>query len=109
MKAFESHLSDEVNDVVEEIFDEKCIVLSDKNASYLNIAKYIEVHVTEKPTKETTVKSLSCVYIGIINAKRTLLGIYHEIKGKNLQLYIDEFAINLTADTLETYSLIDLQ
>ncbi|HIP36061.1 MAG TPA: IS1595 family transposase, partial [Crocinitomix sp.] len=35
------------------------------------------------------------VHIAISNAKRTLLGIYHKIKGKYLQLYLDEFCYKL--------------
>lgn len=95
MKVLESHLSDEIDEVVEDSFDEKCIVFSDKSTSYVNIAEYVEVHVTEKSTKETTVKSLPWVHIAISNAKRTLLGIYHKIKGKYLQLYLDEFCYKL--------------
>ncbi len=95
MKVLESHDSDEINKVVEESFDEKCIVFSDKSTSYVDIAKYVDVHVTEKSTRETTVKSLPWVHIAISNAKRTLLGIYHKIKGKYLQLYLDEFCYKL--------------
>ena len=95
MKVLSGHSSDEINETVEENFDEKCIVFSDKSTSYLNISEYIDVHVTEKSTKETTVKNLPWVHIAISNAKRTLLGIYHKIKGKYLQLYLDEFCYKL--------------
>ena len=33
--------------------------------------------------------------MAISNAKRTLLGMYHKIKGKYLQLYLDEFCYKL--------------
>ncbi|MFN8134987.1 MAG: transposase, partial [Bacteroidales bacterium] len=46
-------------------------------------------------SKETTTKTLPWVHIAISNAKRTLLGIYHKIKGKYLQLYLDEFCYKL--------------
>jgi len=95
MKVLTSHHSEEINEVVEANFDEKCIVFSDKSTSYVDIAEYVDVHVTEKSTKETTVKSLPWVHIAISNAKRTLLGIYHKIKGKYLQLYLDEFCYKL--------------
>ena len=95
MKVLSGHSSDEINETVEENVDEKCIVFSDKSTSYLNISEYIDVHVTEKSTKETTVKNLPWVHIAISNAKRTLLGIYHKIKGKYLQLYLDEFCYKL--------------
>lgn len=95
MRVMESHLSEDINKVVEDSFDEKCIVFSDKSTSYVNIAEYVDVHVTEKSTKETTIKSLPWVHIAISNAKRTLLGIYHKIKGKYLQQYLDEFCYKL--------------
>ena len=95
MRVLESHNSEEIDQVVEESFDEKCIVFSDKSTSYVDISEYVDVHVTEKSTRETTVKSLPWVHIAISNAKRTLLGIYHKIKGKYLQLYLDEFCYKL--------------
>lgn len=81
--------------MVKDNFDERCIVFSDKSTSYLDISEHIDVHVSEKSTSETTVKNLSWVYITISNAKRNLLGIYHKIKGKYLQLYLDEFCYKL--------------
>jgi len=95
MQVLTSHRSEEINEVVEDNFDEKCIVFSDKSTSYVDISEYVDVHVTEKSTKESTVKSLPWVHIAISNAKRTLLGIYHKIKGKYLQLYLDEFCYKL--------------
>ena len=95
MRVMESHNSDEINQVAEESFDEKCIVFSDKSTSYVDISEYVDVHVTEKSTRETTLKTLPWVHIAISNAKRTLLGIYHKIKGKYLQLYLDEFCYKL--------------
>jgi hypothetical protein len=38
---------------------------------------------------------LKWVHIAIANAKRTLLGIYHVIKEKYLQFYLDEFYFKL--------------
>ncbi len=95
MKVLESHTSVEINEVVEDNIDEKCIVFSDKSTSYFDISKYVDVHVSEKSTKETTIKTLPWVHIAISNAKRTLLGVYHKIKGKYLQLYLDEFCYKL--------------
>lgn len=45
-----------------------------------------------EPTKET----LKWVHITISNAKRKLLGNYHKIKGKYLQLYLNEFIYKLS-------------
>ena len=55
MKVLESHRSEDINEVVEKNIDEKSIVFSDKSTSYIDISKYIDVHVSEKSTNETTV------------------------------------------------------
>ena len=61
----------------------------------MNISDYVEAHYTEKSNKETTQTTLKWVHIAISNAKRTLLGIFHKIKGKYLQNYLDEFCYKL--------------
>lgn len=48
----------------------------------------------EKSSKETN-DTLKWVHIAISNAKRNLLGVYHKVKGKYLQLYLDEFCYKL--------------
>tara|TARA_Y100001935_G_C17200454_1_gene454781 strand:- start:6 stop:929 length:924 start_codon:yes stop_codon:yes gene_type:complete len=95
MKVLNSHESNEITNLAEENFDERSIVFSDKSTSYVDISKYVDVHVSEISSKETVVKVLPWVHIAISNAKRTLLGIYHKIKGKYLQLYLDEFCYKL--------------
>lgn len=95
MKVLNSHDSNEINNVAKDSFDERSIVFSDKSKSYVDLYKYVDIHVAEKSTKETTNKSLPWVHIAISNAKRNLLGVYHKIKGKYLQLYLDEFCYKL--------------
>ena len=95
MKVINNHSSESINQVVKDSFNEADIVFSDMSTSYVDIADYVEVHVTEKSSKETTTSTLKWVHIAISNAKRTLLGIYHKIKGKYLQLYLDEFCYKL--------------
>jgi len=95
MKVLEGHSSEEVNNFIGHNIEEESIVFSDKSTSYFDIADYVEVHVSEKSTPETTKTTLQWVHIAISNAKRTLLGIYHKIKGKYLQLYLDEFCYKL--------------
>ena len=90
-KVLNTHQSDEINDLVVESIDEKSIVFTDKSTSYLDIAQFVELHVTEKSNKQTTKETLKWVHITISNAKRNLLGNYHKIKGKYLQLYLNEF------------------
>ncbi len=95
MRVLESYLKEEINQVIEENIAEKTIVFSDKSTSYVDISDFVEVHVTEKSSEETTITTLRWVHIAISNAKRTLLGIYHKVKGKYLQLYLDEFCYKL--------------
>ena len=59
--------------------------------SFLGLNPIIE----EKSDKKTTESTLKWVHIAISNAKRALLGTFHKIKGKYLQLYLDEFCYKL--------------
>ncbi len=95
MKVVNSHKSKEINGLIQSSFAEKSIIFSDKSTSYVNISDYVEAHYTEKSNKETTQTTLKWVHIAISNAKRTLLGIFHKIKGKYLQNYLDEFCYKL--------------
>lgn len=94
-KVLTNHQAGEINQTVQESLNEKSIVFTDKSTSYVDIADYVELHVTEKSTKETTTETLKWVHITISNAKRNLLGNYHKIKGKYLQLYLNEFVYKL--------------
>ncbi|NQX85453.1 MAG: IS1595 family transposase, partial [Flavobacteriaceae bacterium] len=85
----------EINQTVKENLDDKTIVFSDKSTSYVDITDYVEMHVTEKSSNESTEETLKWVHIFISNAKRNLLGNYPKIKGKYLQLYLDEFVYKL--------------
>ena len=67
----------------------------DKCTSYIDIANFVEIHITEKPNKETTTATLRWVHIAISNSRRNFLGNYHKIKGKYLQLYLNEFVYKL--------------
>ena len=80
---------------IKQSIDETRIVFSDRASSYVNIADHVQMHVTEVSSKQTTGTTLNWAHIAISNAKRTLLGIYHKIKGKYLQLYLDEFCYKL--------------
>lgn len=95
MKVLQNHKSDLINEVVSENIDEQSIVFSDKSTSYIDIADYVETHVTEKSDKQTTKTTLKWVHVAISNAKRTLLGVFHKIKGKYLQSYLNEFCYKL--------------
>ncbi|TXD86302.1 IS1595 family transposase, partial [Subsaximicrobium wynnwilliamsii] len=80
---------------VDAIDGERTIVFTDKCTSYVNIADYVEIHVTEKSNGQTTKETLKWVHIAISNAKRNFTGTYHKIKKKYLQLYLNEFVYKL--------------
>jgi hypothetical protein len=95
MKVLDGHDAEAVDQAVEKNIDEQSIVFADKSNSYVNISDHVETHVTEISSHQTTRTTLKWVHIAISNAKRTLLGVYHKIKGKYLQLYLDEFCYKL--------------
>ncbi len=94
-KVLDDHKAEGINDVVKSSLDDQSIVFTDKSTSYVDIADFVELHITEKSDKETTKETLKWVHITISNAKRNLLGNYHKIKRKYLQLYLNEFVYKL--------------
>ena len=95
MKVLDNHEAEGVDEVLKESLTGKNIVFSDKSTSYVNIADYVEVHISEQSNEQTTNHTLKWVHIAIANLKRNLLGIYHKIKGEYLQRYLDEFCYKL--------------
>ena len=94
-KVLNGHNGEEINETIKESIDNQSIVFTDKSASYVDIADFVELHIMEKSSKETTEETLKWVHIAISNAKRNLLGNYHKIKRKYLQLYLNEFIYKL--------------
>ncbi len=94
-KVLDTHKANEVNETVEECLDNQSIVFTDQSTSYVDIADFVELHITEKSDEKTTKETLKWVHITISNAKRNLLGNYHKIKRKYLQLYLNEFVYKL--------------
>jgi hypothetical protein len=94
-KVLDTHYADEINDTVMNSFDETSIVFTDDSTSYVDISDYVELHVSEKSSEKLTKETLKWVHIAISNAKRNMLGNYHKIKGKYLQLYLNEFVYKL--------------
>ena len=94
-KVLNGHNGEEINETIKESIDNQSIVFTDKSTSYVDIADFVQLHVMEKSSKETTEETLKWVHIAISNAKRNLLGNYHKIKRKYLQLYLNEFIYKL--------------
>ncbi len=95
-KVLDDHKAQGTDDTLKAaIDDEQVIVFTDKSTSYINIADYVEIHITEKSSEQTTKETLKWVHIVISNAKRNFTGNYHKIKRKYLQLYLNEFVYKL--------------
>jgi transposase-like protein len=94
-KVLEDHKADGTDDAIKNAVDgETSIVFTDKSTSYLNIEDYVDIHITEKSSEQTTKETLKWVHIAIGNAKRDLQK-FHKIKRKYLQLYLNEFIYKL--------------
>ena len=95
MQVLDNHSGESITKVVQESIDKKSIVFTDKSSSYIDICKYVEVHLMEKSNAQVTKETLQWVHIAISNAKRTFLGVFHKIKCYNLQRYLNEFVYKL--------------
>jgi len=95
MKVLESQESEAINNCVRRNMTDRTVVFSDKASTYTDIADLVETHITEKSDANTTRETLKWVHIAISNAKRTLLGVNHHVKGMYLQLYLNEFCYKL--------------
>lgn len=95
MKVLETHNSEEITEIVKKTIHEMSIVFSDKSTSYVDIAEYVDVHISEISDRNTTIDTLKWVHIAISNAKRNFLGVYHKINGIYLQNYLNEFVYKL--------------
>lgn len=95
MKALKTHQKTEVNEVVAEYIHQSAIIFSDKSTSYTDFYELVDAHISVKSDEKVTKTTLKWVHIAISNLKRNLLGVYHMIKGKYLQAYLDEFCYKL--------------
>ena len=71
MTVLKDQSAEVIINVIKESINEKSIVFTDGSASYIDIEKYIEVHVMEKSTPEVTKETLKWVHITIANRKET--------------------------------------
>jgi transposase-like protein len=95
MAVLDSHKADSVNLFIEKNVTPDSVLFTDQSNSYQDIHRYVDLHVTEKSSIETTTKTLRWVHIAISNAKRTFLGVYHQISSNYLQNYLNEFNYKL--------------
>jgi len=95
MKILDSQKTESVNTLFEKNVTSDSVVFSDKALTYKEIDKFVDLHVVEKSSENTTKTTLKWVHIAISNAKRTFLGVYHKLDANYLQNYIDEFMYKL--------------
>ena len=58
-KVLEDHKAEGTDDILDKVIDdEKTIVFTDKSTSYVNIADYVEIHMSEKSNGQTTKETL---------------------------------------------------
>jgi len=95
MAVLDSQKAESVNLFIKQNVTSDSVLFSDQCKTYQDIHRYVDLHVTEKSSKETTIKALKWVHIAIGNAKRTFLGIYHQISSDYLQNYLNEFNYKL--------------
>ena len=72
-KVFDNHKKEHINGIISDSIGEQSTVFTDKSFSYVDIADFVELHITEKSYYKTTCETLKWVHITISNAKRTLL------------------------------------
>lgn len=84
-----------LSEVAKESIHQDAKIISDGYRSYSRLKEYFRKHTPKVTPPEKAGKVLPWVHIAISNAKRTLLGIYHMIRGCYLQNYLDEFCFKL--------------
>ena len=68
-KVLEDHSAEGINETLKNSIAESSIVFTDQSTSYVDIASLVEIHISEKSTKQTTKYTLRLVHIFISNAK----------------------------------------
>jgi transposase-like protein len=89
MKIMENAKSKTIGEMADQYLDNSAIALSDGYRSYSVLKHQLNNHLID--TKD----NLRWVHTIIAKAKRTFLGIFHSIKDKYLQLYLNEFCYKL--------------
>ena len=95
MKFLKTQKAESINTLIQKAVTANSVVFTDQANHYQDIHKFVEMHVIEKSTKETTKKTLTWSHIAISNAKRNFLGVYHKINEDYLQNYLNEFVYKL--------------
>ena len=95
LKALDTQKSESINTLFQNNVTSDSVVFTDQGNNYQDIHKFVDMHITEKSSKNTTKTTLKWAHIAISNAKRTFLGVYHKMSSDYLQNYLNEFAYKL--------------
>jgi len=68
--SFEAKLTDQF---IADLIKSNSVVMTDQSTSYINLSNYVEIHMSEKSSKEVNNTSLKWTHIAISNAKRNFL------------------------------------
>jgi hypothetical protein len=95
MKVNTSETKMALNYITQNNIAQESIIFTDKSTSYTDLNDIFEANLQSKSMDRFGDFNLTWVNIGIANVKRFLLGIYHSVKDKYLQHYLDEFTYKL--------------
>jgi transposase-like protein len=95
MKVLDSQKSESVNTFFQNTVKPDSVAFTDQANNYQDIHRFVDIHIVEKSSEQTTKKTLKWAHIAISNAKRTFLGVYHKMDTNYLQNYLDEFTYKL--------------
>jgi hypothetical protein len=91
IKVRDSSFQGKKGNQVDECIEEKVIVFSKKSPNHINIADHVDVQIINP--QWIGVQEIKCKWLtgAVDQAKRNICSVYHRIKFKYLQLYLDEF------------------
>jgi len=95
MKVLDSQKAESVNTLICDNITPDSVVFTDEGKNYQDLSDLIDLHITEKSSKQTTKTTLKWAHIAISNAKRNFLGVYHKMSSNHLQNYLNEFVYKL--------------
>ena len=80
MKVLSNHKANSINQCIADNIDDKAIVFSDKSKSYVDINDYVEIHVSEKSTPQTTKPHCTGYTLPLVTPKEPYLGFTIKLK-----------------------------
>lgn len=95
MEVNESESSENLDQIAQSNIEKNTVIFSDKSTGYVNLKTYFEENIQELSMTFESKFDMKWINITTSNLKRNLLGIYHVIKTKYLQFYLDEFCFRL--------------